>query len=166
MPEMNVNEAFLARHWAGETPVDIQGLSQHANLVFQQMTFEDHSLVGTLHYDGSKWIGTLSTKSSLMVKRFTAAHQLGLILHGVESTKTYVQYPSSFGTVDTSVEGRANGAAIDLLIPTKALQFAIVNKNMHLAQLCSAFAVSEAAMAKKLEITGIATQLVHENLSI
>jgi Zn-dependent peptidase ImmA (M78 family) len=149
---------ILAAHWDGKLPVDLQEIAAGMG-VFLFSSKQLGSLSGKIELVNERPHVTINTNESLVRQRFTIAHELGhfALGHLSDGQPQFRDPAANFSTgASSALERQANAFAAELLMPQRAVEYAVNEKQMlGIAELAGAFHVSQAAMTYRLQELGM-----------
>lgn len=153
MPVSQANHV-LSTYWDNKIPVDPIIIAKNMGLKVyssNKIEYEGEYFV----YDGVPTI-VYSPSGNLRRDRFTIAHELGHHALGHGGNPHRDTAASFLSHAEGVQERAANKFAAELLMPTKAVKFAVLEAGLtSIAKLCQYFDVSNVAMRIRLEGLGM-----------
>lgn len=153
-------EDYLLTHWDGSTPVDPTSLATPMRMSVSETDALPPGIRGRLtraSEDTSQILASIRTGMPSKTARLIVAHQLGHVALGhLRHETTFEETASTLQSDAVGLEDEANQFALSLLMPKRALRYAVERKGMtSLARLGEAFDVSEMALYIRLKNIGI-----------
>ena len=150
--------AMLARHWDGKLPVDPLRIAAALGIRVVPRGGPgdaDYAYSGYFDNSGEQPVIEYNVSEAAVRQRFTLAHELGHYALGHASSPR--DTPANFSSgVSDKAERLANRFAAELLMPAKEARIVVQGglfKNV--AELASAFNVSQTAMVYRMQSLGM-----------
>lgn len=150
---------FLLHQWNGNVPVNTEALCKKAGYRVQQGTLED-GVACTMQMQAGVPVMTLSLCLDAPRQRYALAHALGHCLLGhTDGKPSWVDRFDDYARQHRdSLEREANTAALQILMPKKALEYVLEHKQRDYPtpkDIAGLFGVSQLALVQRLTDLGI-----------
>lgn len=146
-------EELFEKYWDKLLPTNTEKLARSCGVVVENLIkIKNNDRIGvSIIKKGEKYI-YIDREIHNNRQRFSVAHQLAHHLLGHTKEKQYDENLNNFSTsIEDQKEKEANKLAIEIMIPTKALQFYMKQKNMSIIKLAQIFNVSKKMMEYRLK---------------
>jgi len=139
--------------WDGHLPVDTIQIANKVNITVYAS--ESLNLLGLIEKDTQgKYHITYNSQEAVTRIRYLIAYALGYIEMGFMKTKNEHEIKAEnfqLHTLDLA-DKKANGYALDLLMPKRMLEYVVFNKNIDtIEKITQTFDVSQAAASAQLK---------------